>query len=409
VRLAVYTDYPYRRVDGAVYAPRAFAVFLGEMGRRLDRLVLVGRLEPEQDTWHYRLPDDVDFAALPHYATLTSPFGALPAVLGSLRRWWRVLDRVEGAWLLGPHGLALPFALLALLRGKRVALGVRQDLPRYVASRHPDRAWIAAAASALEAVFRLLARRCPVVVVGPELGRAYARARRLLVLSVSLVREADVVSLPDALSRRYEGELRVISVGRLEREKNPLMLADVLAAARERSERWRLIVCGEGPMREELEERLRALRVSDAAELLGYLPVHGGLLEAYRNSHVLLHVSWTEGLPQVLFEAFAAGLPVLATAVGGVAEAAGDSALLMPAGDVEAAVDGLERLASDGALRERLVESGLDRARRATMESETERVVQFLSEAPAGPGRLTGAALRAGDGAARSGRRRAWR
>ena len=44
-------------------------------------------------------------------------------------------------------------------------------------------------------------------------------------------------------------------------------------------------------------------------------------------------MSWTEGLPQVLFEAFAAGTPVVATAVGGVPEAVGDAALLIPPGD----------------------------------------------------------------------------
>jgi len=351
------------------------------MASSLDELVLAGRLEPEEGTWHYRLPEDLDFAPLPHYGSLTSPAGALPAVLRSLRLWWRVLDRVDGAWLLGPHGLALPFALLAAARGKRVALGVRQDLPRYVASRHPGRRWIAVAAGALEAVFRTLARRYPTVVVGPELGRSYSRARSLLVTSVSLVREAEVVSSAIARSRRYDGELRMLSVGRLEREKNPLMLADVLAAARARDDRWRLIVCGEGPMRQELEERLRGLGVAEHAELVGYLPVHGGLLDAYRGSHAFLHISWTEGLPQVLFEAFAAGLPVLATAVGGVAEAVGDSALLMPPGDVEAAVAGLERIASDADLRERLVESGLQRAREATMEAESRRVARFLAGA----------------------------
>jgi glycosyltransferase involved in cell wall biosynthesis len=44
---------------------------------------------------------------------------------------------------------------------------------------------------------------------------------------------------------------------------------------------------------------------------------------AYRSSHFLLHTSWTEGLPKVLIEAFAAVLPVVATDVGGIREAVG--------------------------------------------------------------------------------------
>src|SRR5262249_54859450 len=56
-------------------------------------------------------------------------------------------------------------------------------------------------------------------------------------------------------------------------------------------------------------------------ELLGYVPLDDGLLDVYRTSHVFLHVSWTEGLPQVLFEASAAGTPVVATDTGGVGAA----------------------------------------------------------------------------------------
>ena len=129
----------------------------------------------------------------------------------------------------------------------------------------------------------------------------------------------------------------MLSVGRLETEKNPLLLADVLARSATAAGDWRLLICGEGPMEGELRERLRELGVEDHAELLGYVPIHGGLLDLYRSVNAFLHVSWTEGLPQVLLEAFAAGTPVVATAVGGVPEAAGDAALLIPPGDADAA------------------------------------------------------------------------
>ena len=103
------------------------------------------------------------------------------------------------------------------------------------------------------------------------------------------------------------------------------------------------------------------------------------LAELYRSSHALLHVSWTEGLPQVLFEAFAAGLPVVATEVGGVPAAVGDAALLVPPGDAEAPARALDRIATDPALRERLTEAGLARVREHTLEAEARRVAEFLA------------------------------
>ena len=53
--------------------------------------------------------------------------------------------------------------------------------------------------------------------------------------------------------------------------------------------------------------------MAERVDLRGYLPLDGGLLDLYRGADALLHVSWTEGVPQVLLEAFAAGLPVVAT------------------------------------------------------------------------------------------------
>jgi glycosyltransferase involved in cell wall biosynthesis len=226
-----------------------------------------------------------------------------------------------------------------------------------------------------------MARRWPVVVVGPDLAENYRRAVRVLPIAVSLVGERDLVDPGEALAgKSWDGEpLVALSVGRIEREKNPLLLADVLAALRERDPRWRLVVCGEGPMEDELRARLSELGVAEHCELRGYVPIDGELPQLYRSSHALLHVSWTEGVPQVLFEAFAAGLPVVATAVGGVADAAGDAALLVPAGEADPPAEALARVGSDAELRRRLVEAGGARVREHTTEAECRRVAEFLA------------------------------
>jgi glycosyltransferase involved in cell wall biosynthesis len=225
----------------------------------------------------------------------------------------------------------------------------------------------------MEAAWRALARLYPVVVVGPELARNYSRARAVLPVTVAMVDEQDI-----APPRERASSFTVLSVGRLETEKNPLLLADVLAGLVARDPRWRLVVAGEGPLRAELEERLAALGVAEHADLRGYVPVDAGLHDLYRSADFFLHISWTEGLPQVIFEAFAARLPVVATAVGGVPDAAGEAALLVPPGVSDPAVESLVRLADDAALRSRLVEAGVERVRRHTTAAEVRRVAEFL-------------------------------
>jgi glycosyltransferase involved in cell wall biosynthesis len=377
VRLAVYCDYAYRRdEDGDLWAELAFVRFLVALAGRFERLTLVGRLDPARGRWHHAVPADVDFQPLPHYRSLASPLEPARALVTSLRRFWRLLDRVDAVWLLGPHPLALAFALLAALRRRPVALGVRQDLGAYLRNRHPHARALQMAGGLLERAFRRIARRCPVVVVGSATARRYRQGRRLLTTAISLVSDRDIAPAP--LERRWDGELRVLSVGRLDHEKNPLLLADVLEQL---GPRWRLVVCGDGPLRDDLAARLRELGVADRADAVGYVPLESGLLDLYRSSHLLLHCSWTEGVPQVLYEAFAQRLPVVATDVGGVRDAAEGAARLVPPGDPEAAARAVEELAADARLRERLVEAGVARAREHSLEASSERVARFLADA----------------------------
>jgi glycosyltransferase involved in cell wall biosynthesis len=389
MRLAVYCDYSYRRDDqGALWAELAFVRFLVGLADDFERVTLVGRLDPRVGPWHHAVPADVDFEPLPFYGTLANPTEPARALLASMRRFWNVLSRVDAVWLLGPHPLAVGFAILAALRGRPVALGVRQDLALYMRNRHPGAPVLRGGAALLEGCFRLIARRCAVVVVGSEMARRYRHARHLLPIGVSLVPERDIAAAPEDVSRSWDGELRVLSVGRLAPEKNPLLLADVLARLLSGEPRWRLLVCGDGPLEDELEARLSELGVRDRAEFLGYVPVEQGLVDLYRSSHLFLHCSWTEGVPQVLYEAFAQRLPVVATDVGGVRGAAEGAALLVPPGDAEASARALETLATDAGLRDRLAEAGVTRAREHSLEEGNRHVARFFTEAFGGAARL---------------------
>lgn len=375
MRAAVYIDQAFWRANGDVYAARSFVLFLGKLAESFDELTVAARLSPDPASSHYRLPAPARFLPLPHYESAGNPVSVARATRDSIARFAELLDRVDVVWLLGPHPFALLFARMAARRGKRVALGVRQDLPRYVGNRRPRRLDLRLAASGLDLAFRRSARRHSTVVVGPDLARRYASSGRLLEIFVSLIEAADVVSPRQRPARDYGGRIRILSVGRIDAEKNPLMLVDVLAAL---DPRFELVVCGDGPLERELAAKVVNRGLGDRVELRGHVPMGPELLRLYRECDILLHVSWTEGVPQVLLEAFAAALPSVATAVGGVRGAAGDAALPIPPGDPSAAIAAIERIASEPDLRQRLLQAGHAIARERTIEAEAGRVAEFL-------------------------------
>lgn len=380
MRLGVYTDYAYELVDGEIRAERAFALFVARLGRSFEATTLIGRVRSDATSnARYSLGREIGMISLPYYESLSRPSSVIGAMFGSLKAFWRGLDDLDAVWLLGPHPLAIAFAICARLRGRKVVLGVRQDLPAYARTRHPGRRSVLAIAWSLEIAYRLLARFFPVVVVGPDLADRYRHSGSLLEILVSLVGESGIVTAP-AGGGALDPPLKVLTVGRIDTEKNPMLLAEVISEL-ERIEPggFSLEICGEGPREDELRERIAELGAGELVEFRGYVSWGPELTQAYRDADLLLHVSLTEGMPQVLLEAFAAGLPVVATDVGGIRNAVGSCVELIPAEDPAAAVGAVRSLAADPLRREQLSTSGLEFIRRHTLEAETAAVAEFLS------------------------------
>jgi glycosyltransferase involved in cell wall biosynthesis len=297
---------------------------------------------------------------------------------------WRGLSQVDVVWAWGPHPFSILLITFAVLRRKRVALCVRENTLEYHRQRLPSRLWfpILGAVWGTEAVYRLLARRLPTTAVGAGVAQRYASpGSTVLPIAISLVRAEDVVASPPKPD--WTGEISLLTVGRLEPEKNPLLLIDALGLLEaDHPGRFRLVWVGRGTLEEEVRRRTKELGLENVVELRGYIPFGPELLAFYRQAHAFVHVSLTEGLPQVLIEALAAGLPIVATNVGGVASAldGGRAGLLVPPADVDALVGAVRRLCEDEALREAMVTRGLHLARQLTLERQAAQVAGFIAD-----------------------------
>jgi glycosyltransferase involved in cell wall biosynthesis len=171
------------------------------------------------------------------------------------------------------------------------------------------------------------------------------------------------VALPPPPPRR-DGRLVIGSVGRLDAMK----AHDVLLRALARLDGARLVVVGEGAGRPGLEKLAAELGVADRVELPGWADAPAEELVGF---DVFCLPSRSEGFPLSVVEAMLAGLPVVATRVGSVAElvADGRTGLVVERDDVDGLTAALARLRDDAGLRARLGAAGRERARaRYTVE-----------------------------------------
>jgi glycosyltransferase involved in cell wall biosynthesis len=146
------------------------------------------------------------------------------------------------------------------------------------------------------------------------------------------------------------GEKVILSAGRLIEDKGHGDLLTAVASLKGRLPAWRLVVLGEGSRRARLQEQARAAGLADSVLLPGFEPDMPAALAA---ADVYCQPSRREGLPNVVLEAMAAGLPVVATAVDGTPEVVIDeqTGLLAPPGDPTAMANCLGRLLASDDLR----------------------------------------------------------
>ena len=362
-----------------------FMRFAAAVGSKFERFAVIARAGTAEDAGDWEaLPSEIELVPLPHYASLRS-IGRMLAVLpATARRMWRALDDLDAVWVSGVNPLGLMMAVLAGLRRRRIVLLIRQDSPRYFRSRLPSARWapLLLPLRGLDLCFRLIGRRARTTVVGGEIAEHYGAPRaNVLDMRVTQLDRAHLAAEPRGADA-WGDPVRLLSVGRLAAEKNPLLAVEALAELnRGPGPGFVLTWAGEGPLADPMREAARAAGVSPLLTLPGFVSFEGGLVDLYREADAFVHVSLTEGVPGVILEAMGSGLPIVATDVGGVREALDDggAGLLVPPRDPAALVSAVRSLAGDPELRAGLAARALELAGATTIESESERVAKFIS------------------------------
>jgi glycosyltransferase involved in cell wall biosynthesis/predicted metal-dependent phosphoesterase TrpH len=300
---------------------------------------------------------------IPYYAGLKIGVPSVMAVVEALSE-----GRYDVVHLVSPGPAGVAACLLAKVMDLPLLGSYHTELAAYAGMRS-GQAQLEVMANAAVAAFYGTCR----VVLSPS----PASDERLRELGIPAERIArfdrgvDVAQFDP--SRRVEGslpgEINVLYAGRLTQEKGVDLLADAFLAARERDPRLHLVLAGGGPEEDHLRERL-----GETATFLGWLS-GDRLAAAYASADIFLFASRTDTYGQVLLEAQASRLPVVAVAEGGPTAlvADGETGFLRPA-DAEALAAAVNALADDPALRARLGANALSAVQGRTWSAALTRL-----------------------------------
>jgi glycosyltransferase involved in cell wall biosynthesis/predicted metal-dependent phosphoesterase TrpH len=320
---------------------------------------------------------------IPFYAGLRVGVPSLPATVEALAE-----GRYELVHLCSPGPAGVAAALIARTMELPLAGSYHTELGAYAGLRSGDARLRAGMDATLAALYGLCS-----VVLSPS-DPADESLRALGVPSARIARWDRGVDTsrfdPDLREPpARQGEVTVLYAGRLTKEKGVDLLADAFIRAHACDPRLRLVLAGGGPEEPVLHERL-----GERAPFLGWLD-GDALPRAYASADMFLFASSTDTFGQVILEAQASGLPVVAVAEGGPRTLIEDgrTGLLRPA-DAGALADALCELAAAPALRGRLAKAALEEVRGRTWERALERLAEGyrLALGETGAGELSGPA-----------------
>ncbi len=317
--------------------------------------------DPEVDT---RLPSVADID-VPFYPGLRIGVPSLPAAVETLSG----LDGrgYEAIHVCSPGPAGIAGALVARTLRLPLIGSYHTELTAYAGLRSGERRVADATALAVSAFYHA----CD-VVLSPS--RAADEALAAIGMPAERVlrwdRGVDTARFrPTARDTRRGETINVMYSGRITREKGVELLADAFLLARSTEPRLHLTLAGGGPEEERLRERL-----GEQASFLGWLE-GDALAQAYGDADVFLFPSSTDTFGQVILEAQASGLPVIAVAEGGPLSLITDgvSGRLCDA-DTHQLADAVLELAGSPLLREHLSRGGLAAVAERTWERTLERL-----------------------------------
>jgi glycosyltransferase involved in cell wall biosynthesis len=388
VKLGIVYHMPFwRAADGSLREVEgSFARYVDSLAPYFDEISLCVPVlsEPHGEGTPIRSAN-VTLAELPPFDGPVHFYPRLPAMLLRLSRWVRGLD-VLHCRIPSPAAIfAFALARFASVPAFVLVVGDLEALLPTMPYRGVKRVLWRMYTSFEEWNVQRMTDSALAFANGAALAAKHARAgHQVIETTTTTISTSDIASRADTCTGP---RIRLLTVSRIDPRKGLRVLPDVVRRLQIRGHDVRLDLVGPAVGRPGEDERASVLQ--DAGRLgigadvraLGAVPLDR-LLSLYRDYDLfVLPTLPGEGIPRVLLEAMAAGVPIVTTRVSGIPSLITHeiNGLLVESPSAVALADAVARIVDDGALRRRLIEAGYETARSFTLQAQAARMMRDVS------------------------------
>jgi glycosyltransferase involved in cell wall biosynthesis len=388
VKLGILYHMPFWQApDGGLWEEEgSFARYVDSLAPYFDEIVLsVPVFDTPRETGSRVAARNVRLVALPYFPGPRQFYPMLPRLHGRLREWVEQCDVIN---LRVPS----PAAIFAFRQARRrntpiflLVVGDYQALAPHMAYRGLKHLLFAMYVAFEEWSLRYMIGRALTFTNGARLRRKHERhGSRVYETKTTTLRVEDIGSRRDTCQGAV---IRLLTVSRIDPRKGLRVLPAAIAALLSRGSDVTIDLVGPtiGKVGEdeakEIERESRALGVAERVRLRGPVPLDR-LMPLYREYDVfVLPTGPGEGIPRVLLEAMAAGLPIVTTDVAGIGSLIvnEENGLLVAPSSGQEVARAIDRLLVSPALRQQLIQRGYETARAFTADNQAAELMRVVA------------------------------
>jgi len=320
-KIGLYTEATYSSKFNSIHSSDIFLLFIRQAFPK-NEIHLIGRYFKDNKEGKYKLqPGKEHFSKLSYYKNIAKLIMQFPYYIFINYQVIKFyIKKIDHLLIAVPSPLSLYLVYLAKKNNKTISIFIRQETVELIRHRYPKSKLPLITALFLEKLLTIFLKRnqnIPVFTFGTMITEKYKKiTSNVIPIADTRYSLNDIISESDIKRIDWQCQIKLIFVGRIEKAKGIENLLETLKRIKEYN--FHLTIVGDGNFKSEYSALTKKLEINNNVSFTGFIPYGENLLSIIKEHDIFILPSLSEGLPQVILEAMACGILVLASNVGGI-------------------------------------------------------------------------------------------